>query len=138
MHGMLRQSSDLNQVICSYFSDLSEDLSHSASACPMGQELVSSGVQPSEFEQHLGHRTCNSSAAHRYGTMPAQFKAFWDATGGLWKNGSLLGKPVGLFTSTASQGGGQESTILTCESADLSLVPHLPSHLHPLPPCVLG
>ncbi|KAK9918263.1 hypothetical protein WJX75_002678 [Coccomyxa subellipsoidea] len=49
----------------------------------------------------------------RYGTMPAQFKAFWDATGGLWKNGSLLGKPVGLFTSTASQGGGQESTILT-------------------------
>ncbi|KAK9918952.1 hypothetical protein WJX75_008276 [Coccomyxa subellipsoidea] len=49
----------------------------------------------------------------RYGTMCAQFKAFWDATGSLWSKGALVGKPVGLFTSTASQGGGQESTILT-------------------------
>ena len=70
--------------------------------------------------------------------MCAQFKAFWDATGSLWSKGALVGKPVGLFTSTASQGGGQESTILTCESADLSLSLHFPSHLHPRTlPCVL-
>ncbi|EIE19583.1 flavo protein WrbA [Coccomyxa subellipsoidea C-169] len=49
----------------------------------------------------------------RYGTMPAQFKAFWDGTGGLWAKGSLVGKPATMFTSTASQGGGQETTILT-------------------------
>ena len=55
------------------------------------------------------------TAACRYGTMPAQFKAFWDGTGGLWAKGSLVGKPVTLFTSTANQGGGQETTILTCE-----------------------
>lgn len=45
--------------------------------------------------------------------MPAQFKAFWDATGSLWQKGSLIGKPVTFFTSTASQGGGQETTIHT-------------------------
>lgn len=48
--------------------------------------------------------------------MPsAQFKAFWDATGGLWQQGALAGKSVGVFFSTASQGGGQETTALTCE-----------------------
>ena len=51
----------------------------------------------------------------RYGTMAAQFKAFWDATGSLWQKGALVGKPATMFTSTASQGGGQETTILTCE-----------------------
>ena len=47
--------------------------------------------------------------------MAAQFKAFWDATGGLWQKGALVGKPATMFTSTASQGGGQETTIFTCE-----------------------
>ena len=46
----------------------------------------------------------------RYGMMSAQFKAFLDATGGLWRNQSLAGKPAGLFYSTGSQGGGQETT----------------------------
>lgn len=47
--------------------------------------------------------------------MPAaQFKALWDATGGLWQKGTLAGKAVGVFFSTASQGGGQETTAFTC------------------------
>ncbi|KAJ1956725.1 hypothetical protein GGI12_005234 [Dipsacomyces acuminosporus] len=49
----------------------------------------------------------------RYGTAPAQVKAFFDATGGLWSKGALRGKAAGFFFSTASQHGGQESTILT-------------------------
>ncbi|RUS20561.1 NAD(P)H:quinone oxidoreductase, type IV [Endogone sp. FLAS-F59071] len=49
----------------------------------------------------------------RFGTMPAQFKAFLDSTGGLWSKGALTGKFGGLFTSTASQHGGQETTIMT-------------------------
>jgi NAD(P)H dehydrogenase (quinone) len=49
----------------------------------------------------------------RYGMMAAQFKAFLDTTGGLWRTQSLAGKPAGLFVSTASQGGGQETTALT-------------------------
>eukprot|EP00884_Botryococcus_braunii_P016111 jgi/Botrbrau1/3183/Bobra.37_2s0013.1 len=47
----------------------------------------------------------------RFGNMPAQMKAFIDATGGLWQQGALVGKPFSMFTSTASLGGGQETTI---------------------------
>jgi NAD(P)H dehydrogenase (quinone) len=49
----------------------------------------------------------------RYGMMAAQFKAFLDATGGLWRSQALAGKPAGIFISTGSQGGGQETTALT-------------------------
>eukprot|EP00208_Stichococcus_sp_RCC1054_P006520 CAMPEP_0206149092 /NCGR_PEP_ID=MMETSP1473-20131121/37597_1 /ASSEMBLY_ACC=CAM_ASM_001109 /TAXON_ID=1461547 /ORGANISM="Stichococcus sp, Strain RCC1054" /LENGTH=205 /DNA_ID=CAMNT_0053546535 /DNA_START=1175 /DNA_END=1792 /DNA_ORIENTATION=+ len=49
----------------------------------------------------------------RYGAPAAQFKVFWDATGGLWGKGALAGKTGGYFFSTASQGGGQETTALT-------------------------
>lgn len=47
----------------------------------------------------------------RYGTAPAQFFEFLGATGGLWANGSLAGKPAGVFVSTSGQGGGQETTV---------------------------
>lgn len=46
----------------------------------------------------------------RFGMMAAQFKAFLDATGGLWRSQQLAGKPAGIFYSTGSQGGGQETT----------------------------
>ena len=49
----------------------------------------------------------------RYGMAAAQMKAFWDATGSLWSQGQLHGKLGGLFFSTGSQNGGQESTALT-------------------------
>jgi len=49
----------------------------------------------------------------RFGMMAAQFKAFLDTTGGLWRTQELAGKPAGLFFSTGSQGGGQETTALT-------------------------
>jgi NAD(P)H dehydrogenase (quinone) len=48
----------------------------------------------------------------RFGNMPAQMKNFLDQTGGLWAKGALVGKVGSVFTSTASQHGGQESTIL--------------------------
>ena len=49
----------------------------------------------------------------RYGNMAAQMKNFIDQTGGLWAKGALVGKVGAVFTSTASQHGGQESTILS-------------------------
>ncbi|KZV65762.1 benzoquinone reductase [Peniophora sp. CONT] len=52
----------------------------------------------------------------RYGNFPAQFKAFWDATGQLWAGGKLAGKSAGVFISTASPGGGQESTAIAALS----------------------
>jgi len=49
----------------------------------------------------------------RYGNMTAQLKRLIDSTASLWLEGSLEGKPVGLFTSTATTHGGQESTLLS-------------------------
>ena len=49
----------------------------------------------------------------RFGNMPAQMKNFLDQTGGLWFEGKLIGKVGSVFTSTATQHGGQESTILS-------------------------
>lgn len=49
----------------------------------------------------------------RYGNMTAQMKQLIDSTSSLWLNGEMEGKPAGLFTSTASTHGGQETTLLT-------------------------
>jgi NAD(P)H dehydrogenase (quinone) len=49
----------------------------------------------------------------RFGNMPAQMKNFLDQTGGLWFTGKLVGKVGSVFVSTATQHGGQESTILS-------------------------
>ncbi|CAH8367048.1 unnamed protein product [Eruca vesicaria subsp. sativa] len=61
----------------------------------------------------------------KFGMMAAQFKAFVDATGGLWRTQQLAGKPAGIFYSTGSQGGGQETTIasvFTCVVTDSSTI----------------
>ncbi|PKM52279.1 MAG: NAD(P)H:quinone oxidoreductase [Firmicutes bacterium HGW-Firmicutes-7] len=49
----------------------------------------------------------------RFGNMASQMRAFLDSTGSLWANGDLIGKVGSVFTSTATQHGGQESTILS-------------------------
>jgi NAD(P)H dehydrogenase (quinone) len=49
----------------------------------------------------------------RFGNMCGQMRQFLDATGQLWANGSLVGKVGSVFTSSATQHGGQESTILS-------------------------
>ena len=49
----------------------------------------------------------------RYGRIASQMAAFWDQTGALWAKGALVGKLGAAFTSTASQHGGQETTLLS-------------------------
>lgn len=49
----------------------------------------------------------------RFGNMAAPMKHFIDTLGAEWASGTLVGKPAGVFTSTATQHGGQESTLLT-------------------------
>ncbi|CAG0980727.1 NAD(P)H dehydrogenase (quinone) [Burkholderiales bacterium] len=49
----------------------------------------------------------------RFGNMTAQMRNFLDQTGGLWTKGGLIGKVGSVFTSSATQHGGQESTILS-------------------------
>ncbi|MBW9113101.1 NAD(P)H:quinone oxidoreductase type IV [Rhizobium cauense] len=51
-------------------------------------------------------------AGTRFGTVASQMRNFWDQTGGLWFSGKLVGKVGSVFTSSATQHGGQESTIL--------------------------
>jgi len=52
----------------------------------------------------------------RYGNFPAQWKAFWDATGKHWQTGGYWGKYAGMFIGTATMGGGQESTAIAAMS----------------------
>lgn len=49
----------------------------------------------------------------RFGNIAAPLKHFLDSTSGLWLNGTLVDKPAGVFTSSSSLHGGQESTLLT-------------------------
>ena len=52
-------------------------------------------------------------AGTRYGRVASQMANFWDQTGGLWLKGALVGKVGAAFTSTASQHGGQETTLFS-------------------------
>jgi len=52
-------------------------------------------------------------APTRFGTVASQMRSFIDQTGGLWFSGQLVGKVGSVFTSSATQHGGQESTILS-------------------------
>ena len=57
----------------------------------------------------------------RFGNMSSQMKNFLDQAGGLWASGKLVGKVGAAFTSTATQHGGQESTILSTHTVLLHL-----------------
>jgi len=72
----------------------------------------------------------------RYGNFPAQWKTFWDKTGGIWGTGGFSGKYAGLFISNASPGGGQESTAIATMSTlahhGIIYVPFGYAHAFPL------
>lgn len=52
----------------------------------------------------------------RYGNFPAQWKAFWDKSGSVWQSGGYWGKYAGIFVSTGTPGGGQETTAVSAMS----------------------
>ena len=68
------------------------------------------------YVSHADLRECIGLAIGsptRFGNMAAPMKHFIDGLGTEWANGTLIGKPAGVFTSTATMHGGQESTPLT-------------------------
>jgi len=67
-------------------------------------------VEPDELRDCAGLALGSPT---RFGNMAAPMKYFLDSTSSLWLGGSLIGKPAGVFTSTSSLHGGQESTLLT-------------------------
>ena len=82
-------------------------------------------AKAAHFKTDTAHQTIESpdalagydaivvGAPTRFGRMPSQMAAFWDTTGGLWAKGALIGKVGAAFTSTASQHGGQETTLFS-------------------------
>jgi len=72
----------------------------------------------------------------RYGNFPAQWKTFWDKTGGIWMSGGYAGKYAGVFISNGTPGGGQESTAIAAMSTlahhGVIFVPLGYSHAFPL------
>ena len=70
------------------------------------------GHVPLATADHLGDVDCLFiGSPTRFGNMAAQMRNFLDQTGGLWSRGVLVGKVGSCFTSTASQHGGQETTL---------------------------
>ena len=65
-------------------------------------------ADPNELDQYDGFLLGTPT---RFGNMAAQMRNFWDQTGGLWLKHALVGKVGSVFTCTASQHGGQETTI---------------------------
>jgi NAD(P)H dehydrogenase (quinone) len=68
--------------------------------------------KPANFEEFGDYDGYIFATPTRYGVVPAQFKAFLDASGQVWAKGGLIDKPVGIMTSSGMQHGGQEATIL--------------------------
>ena len=67
-------------------------------------------VQPADLAECAGLLLGSPT---RFGNMAAPMKHFIDGTSSLWLTGELIGKPAGVFTSTSSLHGGQESTLLS-------------------------
>ena len=68
------------------------------------------------YATHDDLRECDGlvlGSPTRFGNMAAPLKYFLDGTSSLWLNGALDRKPAGVFTSTSTQHGGQESTLLS-------------------------
>jgi len=74
---------------------------------------------PDEGDIYCSHEDLSNCAAlilgspTRFGNMAAPLKYFIDGTADAWINGSLIGKPAGVFTSTGSMHGGQETTLVS-------------------------
>jgi len=67
-------------------------------------------VEPRDLEECIG---LVLGSPTRFGNMAAPMKYFIDGLAGVWVNGTLVGKPAGVFTSTGSLHGGQEATLLS-------------------------
>jgi NAD(P)H dehydrogenase (quinone) len=66
-----------------------------------------------KVDELAGYDAIIFAAPTRFGCVCGQMRQFLDATGQLWMKGSLVGKAASVLTSTATQHGGQESTILS-------------------------
>ncbi|MGD8910871.1 MAG: NAD(P)H:quinone oxidoreductase [Chromatiales bacterium] len=85
-----------------------------SSVCEATEPSIPDSGAPYVSEEDL--ETCDGlllGSPTRFGNMAAALKHFLDTTSRLWMSGALIGKPAGVFTSTSSLHGGQETTLLS-------------------------
>lgn len=85
-----------------------------SATCEKVEDDIPSDGAPYASQADLEH--CSGlilGSPTRFGNMAAPLKYFLDGSSSLWLNGSLINKPAGVFTSSASLHGGQESTLLS-------------------------
>lgn len=87
--------------------DVSAD--HEATAAP----VPDSGAPYATLDDLAGCSGLALGSPTRFGNMSAALKYFIDSTSGLWMKAALAGKPAGVFTSTSSMHGGQETTLMS-------------------------
>jgi len=87
--------------------DVSADHEATAAAVP------DSGAPYATLDDLQGCSGLALGSPTRFGNMSAAMKYFIDSTSGLWMKAALAGKPAGVFTSTSSMHGGQETTLLS-------------------------
>jgi NAD(P)H dehydrogenase (quinone) len=76
-------------------------------------EVPASGAPYATLEDLRETQALLLGSPTRFGNMAAPLKHFFDGTGSLWLTGALAGKPAGVFTSTQTMHGGQETTLLS-------------------------
>jgi NAD(P)H dehydrogenase (quinone) len=86
-----------------------------------GGRGLDQGVPVATVEELPGYDAIVIGTPTRFGNMAAPMRAFLDRTGGLWASDALVDKVGSVFTSSATQHGGQESTIL---SSHITLLHH--------------
>ncbi len=84
-----------------------------ATSCSSRELLRKASNQLPESKLSSAARRNFHTLKKNYGNMTAQMKALIDGTASLWLSGAMEGKPAGVFTSTASTHGGQETTCIT-------------------------
>ncbi|MCL7461557.1 NAD(P)H:quinone oxidoreductase [Pseudomonas sp. NW5] len=85
----------------------------SAECAAVAAEIPESGAPYATLEDLRDCAGLALGSPTHFGNMAAPLKHFLDSTSSLWLSGALVGKPAGVFTSTASLHGGQESTLLS-------------------------
>ncbi|MCK9195964.1 MAG: NAD(P)H:quinone oxidoreductase [Syntrophales bacterium] len=98
-------------TVCRVPETLSDDILKSMGALEIQKKL--SSVPVCEVGDLATADAIIFGTPTRFGNMCGQMRQFLDATGGLWAKGALIGKVGSVFTSSATQHGGQESTILS-------------------------
>lgn len=106
-----RSVSGAEVIVCRVPETLSDDVLKSMGALEIQKKL--SSVPVCKVGDLAAADAIIFGTPTRFGNMCGQMRQFLDATGGLWAKGALIGKVGSVFTSSATQHGGQESTILS-------------------------